>query len=73
MKGGYSSMGIHAALQAANSNSILQQYIGISMLNKTKNMQVTEASVMLKDFRNVQGQVQAAAHAHLGKHIDVNV
>jgi len=66
-------MAIQAIMNAVNSTDALQQYIGINMLNKTKDLATSEASQLLKDFSSAQGQIQAAAHPHLGKHIDVRI
>ena len=63
-------MNVNAALNAVNSGDILRQYVGINLLNKAKNLQVSEANQMLRDFANIQGAVQAA---HLGRHLDVRV
>ncbi|WP_409347000.1 putative motility protein [Paenibacillus sp. MBLB4367] len=64
--------GANAALQAAGSADLLQQLIGVRMLDKTMEASAEQTSVMLNDFAAAQQKViETSVQPHLGRSIDL--
>ncbi|WP_281890038.1 YjfB family protein [Paenibacillus sp. YYML68] len=59
-------MNIQSTLNAISGQDTLKQLVGISILNKVKETQATQAATILQDFA-------AAQPAHLGRNLDVRV
>lgn len=64
-------MEISAALKAVSSGSAMQKYVAIQMLDKAKDMQAAQMSVLLNDFAATQTNVRL--DTGLGRYIDISV
>lgn len=63
---------MEAALRAVNSSSVIQQYVGIKMLNKVKDLQMSQSATMLADFAAAQPKARPTPSA-VGMNLDVRV
>lgn len=51
----------------------LQQSLGVAMLKSAQSTQAAQATKMLDDFKENQGQIKLGEHPHLGKKLDIKV
>ena len=65
-----------AALSAVNSKSALQQYVGISMLKKSNDIQQEQSAGLLAAFDKTQQnlkQINASIPLQVGSKLDVRI
>ena len=65
-----------AALRAVDSHSALQQYVGMKMLNKVKDMQTAQVQTLLADFASTQQGIKPVpipASLQVGANLDIKI
>jgi hypothetical protein len=62
-----------AALRAVGSSSAIQQYVGIQMLSKVKDLQASQMGNLLSDFSAAQSKIPIPASLQVGANLDVSV
>jgi hypothetical protein len=69
-------MEANMALRAANSTSILQQYIGIKMLSNIKQLETANMATMLSDFavtQPINPNTPIPASLQVGQLLDISI
>lgn len=67
-------MDVNSALQAAGSSDLLQQMVGIRMLDMTMQASVQNSVQLVNDFAVQQQKIMAASvQPHLGQCLDIRI
>lgn len=69
-------MDTRMALAAVDSTSLLQQYVGIKMLNNIKQMETAQMTTLLTDFAAAQPinpNIPIPASLQVGQNLDISI